>query len=54
MAKNKPKYKITINESDWSDSKYRTKEWEQSIDMTEWIHDWEKKIYIISWNDKNE
>ena len=48
------KHKITIDECDWNDSEYRTKKWEQSIDMKEWVHDFENKIYIITWCDKQE
>ena len=42
---------IKINESDWNDSIYRTKEWEESVKIIKWIHDYENKIYIIEYNE---
>ena len=41
---------IIIKEEDWKDSKYRTKEWENTVELIKWEHDYEKKIYIIDYN----
>jgi len=40
---------IKITEEDWKESKYRTIEWEQSVNITYWEHDFVKKIYIIKY-----
>ena len=42
---------VTIKECDWSESKYKTVEWEKSVNITRWEHDFEKGIYIINYND---
>lgn len=41
---------ITIKEYDWDDSKFKTIEWEKSVNITRWEHDLEKGIYIITYN----
>lgn len=43
--------KITIPESEWKSSIYRTKEWEDSVEITYWEHDYMKKIYIIRYKE---
>lgn len=43
---------IEVPESEWEDSKYRTKEWEQSVTIKKWTHDYEAKIYIIEIDDE--
>ena len=45
----KNKKQIIIAEKDWKDSKYRTVEWEQSVTIIKWTHDYEKKQYIIDY-----
>lgn len=44
---------IIIKEEDWKDSKYRTKEWEDTVIITYWEHNYENKNYIIKWKKKN-
>ena len=44
---------IIINEIDWIDSKYRTKEWEQSVKITRWEHNHLTKKYIIDYKEYN-
>lgn len=46
------KRQIIIQEEDWSESVYRTKEWEDSVDLIRWEHDYVKKQYIIDFKDK--
>lgn len=48
------KKKITVQEKDWATSKYRTREWEQSVKIITWEHDYEKKQYVIIYNEKTE
>ena len=43
---------IIINEIDWINSKYRTKEWEQSVKITRWEHNHLTKKYIIDYKNK--
>ena len=44
----KPKIEtIIVKDSDWKNSKYRTREWEKSVNMKDWIHDYVKQEYII-------
>jgi len=45
------KNKIVIEESDWCTSKYRTKEWEQSVSIIKWEHDFETKKYTIEFKE---
>ncbi len=47
------KKQVIVNEEDWQDSIYRTVEWEQSVQIIQWIHDYEKKQYIIDYKEKN-
>lgn len=48
MDKIKPNIQtITVSESDWKDSKYRTREWERTVNMKDWTHNYETKEYII-------
>ena len=43
---------IIVKEADWENSKYRTREWEQSVKIVRWEHDYEKKQYVIDYNEK--
>jgi hypothetical protein len=45
------KKKIIISESDWKSSIYRTREWERTVNITNWIHDYETKEYIIEYKE---
>jgi len=47
------KKKIVIKESDWNDSIYKTKKWEQSVEILRWEHDYVEHIYVIDYIDKN-
>ena len=40
---------IIVKEADWKKSKYRTREWEQSVEIVRWEHDYEKKQYVINY-----
>ena len=44
---------IIIKEEDWEDSKYRTKEWRDTVETIKWVHDYENKIYVIDYNYKS-
>ena len=46
------KIKKIVEESEWEDSKYRTKEWEQSVNIVTWEHNYVTKQYIIVYNEK--
>jgi hypothetical protein len=45
--KNK-KHTIVVKESDWSTSKFRTKEWESRVNIIKWEHDYEEAEYRIT------
>lgn len=38
---------IIIQEQDFHESKYNTREWECSVNIKDWTHDYQKKEYII-------
>jgi len=38
---------IIIKEEDFKESKYNSREWESSVNMKDWTHDYQKKEYII-------
>lgn len=40
---------VVIKEEDWQESKYRTIQWEQSVEIVRWEHDYEKKTYTITY-----
>jgi hypothetical protein len=42
---------IVISEQDWPTSIYKTKEWEQSVRILRWEHDYVKKCYIINYEE---
>tara|TARA_R110000744_G_scaffold7342_3_gene25312 strand:+ start:6864 stop:7097 length:234 start_codon:yes stop_codon:yes gene_type:complete len=42
---------IIVRECDWNKSKYRTVEWEHSVNITRWEHDFEKGVYVIEYED---
>jgi len=46
------KKQIIIKEEDWNNSIYRTREWEQSVEIIRWEHDYEKKQYVIDYKEK--
>ncbi len=43
---------ITIKEEDWNDSEHRTREWEKSVEIVRWEHNYETKEYIITYKEK--
>lgn len=45
------KKQIIISEDEWEDSIYKTKEWEQSVEVLKWEHDYIKKEYIITYDE---
>lgn len=45
--------RVVIKENDWQNSKYRTVEWEQSVEIIRWEHDYEKKQYVIDYKELN-
>lgn len=47
------KQKVVIEEKDWKNSKYRTKEWEDSVEILKWEHNYETKKYIIHFQSNN-
>ena len=46
------KKKIIISEEDYIISVYSTTEWERSVIITHWEHDFELKHYIIVYTEK--
>lgn len=44
--------KIVISEEDYNNSQYSTKEWEQSVTIVRWEHDFEEKKYTITFEEK--
>jgi len=46
------KKQIIIKEEDWESSIYKTREWEQSVEIIRWEHDYENKQYIIDYKEK--
>jgi len=46
------KKQIIIKEEDWETSIYRTREWEGSVEIVRWEHDYENKQYIIDYKEK--
>lgn len=45
------KKKVIITEKDWPESIYRTKEWEDSVTIIRWEHDYEKGQYVIDYTE---
>jgi len=43
-----------INEEDFFKYGFNTQEWEQSIDMKQWEHDWIDKTYKITYRENDE
>lgn len=39
---------IEVKEEDWKDSKYRTRKWEERVDIVKWEHDFVKNMYFIT------
>ena len=48
------KIKIVINGDSWDNSIYKTLEWEQSVVIKKWTHDFELNIYIIEYEEKEK
>lgn len=48
------KKQIIIAEKDWEDSIYKTIEWEQSVIIEKWEHDFEEKKYTIDYKEKEK
>jgi hypothetical protein len=46
------KKQIIIKEAAWEASIYRTREWEQSVEIIRWEHDYEKRQYVIDYKEK--
>lgn len=46
------KKKVIIKEEDWETSVYPTKEWNDSVEVMKYEHDYEKKEYIIEYKEK--
>lgn len=42
------KHIITVQEKDWSNSKYKTRKWEERVNIVNWEHDYENKVYNIT------
>lgn len=36
-----------VKEEDWKESKYRTREWEERVNIVKWTHDFVKGEYEI-------
>lgn len=47
------KKQVIIPENEWYNSIYRTLEWELSVNITRWEHDYVKKQYVIDYIDKH-
>ncbi len=47
------KQRIVIEEKDWNESRYKTFEWEQSVEIINWEHNFETKQYIIIYKEKS-
>ena len=39
---------ITVNEAVWSNSKFRTKEWEDRVNIVNWEHNFVERMYYIT------
>ena len=52
---NTMKRDIKISGEDWrkSDCIYKTKEWEKSVNIKQWVHDFENDCYIITIIEQN-
>jgi len=46
------KKRIIISEENYKISEYSTSEWERSVIITCWEHDFELKRYVIDYKDK--
>ena len=47
----KAEKQIIIEDCDWKDYKYRTREWERTVDIKRWEHDYELKRYVIDYDE---
>lgn len=43
------KKQIIIKGEDWENSIYNTREWEKSVEIIRWEHDFVKKQYVIDY-----
>lgn len=48
---NKGETVITFSEEEYKNSSYNTKDWEQSVNITNWEHNYEKGEYIIKYTE---
>lgn len=48
IMKKKKSTVITIEEKDFKDSKFSTREWESRVNITRWEHNYEDKKYYIT------
>ena len=48
MSKKKKQNIITVKAEDWENSRFRTKEWGQRVNIIRWEHDFEKGEYYIT------
>jgi hypothetical protein len=39
---------IEVKAEDWETSKYRTREWEERVDITRWEHHFDTGMYYIT------
>lgn len=44
--------KVVVSVFDWDDSIYKTIEWEQSVTIKRWEHDYILKQYVIDYEEK--
>ena len=40
-------HRITVNEQDWKNSKYTTRNWEKRVNIVRWEHDFVDQEYRI-------
>jgi len=45
-------HKIIVKGEDWAESKYRTRKWEERVDIARWEHDYVANEYTITINVK--
>lgn len=50
---NQRKIKLVIKDKDWPTCIYRTKEWEDSVNIIYWEHDYVKKVHVIIYSQLN-
>lgn len=45
---------FTVTKEDFYKYGFNTKEWEQSVDIKQWEHDWVKEEYKITYTEKED